>query len=244
MRWRGLARRAIPFMVAAAGGFLLAYLIVAFIIFPATLIPSDVKIPNVVGMRYSDASKRLRESGFAVARGESRYHADAPAGTVLGQNPVAGGVEPKGTEIVLDLSRGQRKAEVPGVIGMSQAQAEAVLQNAGLQVGEVSEREASLPRGQILASQPVAGERVALSSVVDLVISTGPATVEVPDVVGQAYADARSLLGQLGLKVGGVVTDSLSPMPVNTVLAQTPAAGQAVAGGTEVSLTIAGRARQ
>ena len=242
MNWRGLSRRAIPYLASATSGFLLAYLIVAFILFPATLIPSDVKVPNVVGMRYADATKRLRQSGFVPSRGESRFHADAPAGTVLGQAPGPGGLEPKGTEIVLDLSRGQRKGEVPHVIGMTREQAQLALEAAGLGIGTVGEADASLPRGQVIETRPAPGERVPVPSAVNLIVSTGPAMVEVPDVVGQPYAEARALLGQLGFKVGDVTVDSVSRMPMNTVVAQTPAAGRPVQGGTGINLTIAGRA--
>ncbi len=63
-------------------------------------------------------------------------------------------------------------------------------------------------------------------------------------MVGQTYAEARTLLGQLGLRIRNVTVDPVSPMPLNTVVAQTPAAGRAVEGGTGVDLIIAGRTPQ
>ena len=46
MSWRGRLRRFLPYLISAVGGFLLAYLIVAFFIFPSGVIPEDVRVPN------------------------------------------------------------------------------------------------------------------------------------------------------------------------------------------------------
>lgn len=241
MKWRGGARRAIPFVIAATAGFVFAYLIVAFFVFPATIIPSDREVPNVVGMAYDEATKRLTEDGFRAATGEQRFHASAPAGTVLEQEPPAGANEPKGAEVVLHVSSGQRRGEVPNVVGMTRQQAELAVENVGLEVGAVEEIRANTPRGTVTASRPVAGTRVTIPSSVTLIVSVGPASVDMPDVVGENYSRARTLLEQLGLRMGDVTVDSTSLAPGNTVIAQTPAAGRAVGAGSRVALTVSGR---
>ena len=90
MTLRGTARRSIPYLVAIMSGFLLAYLIVAFFIFPAHLVTSDTKVPNVVGQPYEAAAAQLQKLGFTAQRGEQRFTAGAASGQVLGQNPSAG----------------------------------------------------------------------------------------------------------------------------------------------------------
>jgi beta-lactam-binding protein with PASTA domain len=241
VRWRGGARRAIPYVIAATAGFVLSYLIVAFFVFPATIIPSDRKVPNVVGMAYDEAVKRLTSDGFRAATGEQRFHASAPTGTVLEQEPPPDAVEPKGAEIVLHVSSGQRRGEVPNVVGMTRQQAELAIENAGLDVGDVEEIRANTPRGTVSASRPVAGTRVTVPSSVTLTVSVGPASVDMPDVVGENYSRARTVLEQLGLRIGDVNVDSTSLAPGNTVIAQTPAAGRAVGAGSRVALTVSGR---
>ena len=59
MSFRTSLRRSLPYAVTIIGGFLLAYLIVAFLIFPSGVIPGDAKVPNVGGLLYDDAAKRL-----------------------------------------------------------------------------------------------------------------------------------------------------------------------------------------
>jgi beta-lactam-binding protein with PASTA domain len=241
VRWRGQARRTIPYLVAATAGFILAYAIVALFVFPSELISTDTKVPNVLGLRYDDAVKELETRGFVAVRGAERYHGSTPAGTVLQQAPVPDAVERRGTNVELEVSRGQQMGEVHLLAGLTRAQAETAIERAGLAVGSVLEANSESPRGQVLASRPRGGERVTVPSAVDLTVSRGPATVQVPDVMGQSIDAARTLIIQLGLKIGQVTVDSTSPQPPGTVIGQTPNANQTVPGGSGVTLRISAR---
>ncbi|MGI9076865.1 MAG: PASTA domain-containing protein [Gemmatimonadaceae bacterium] len=239
MSWRGVARRSLPFLITGTVGFVIAYLIVAFFVFPATIIPTDTKVPAVIGLTEDSAERMIAKAGFRPATREKTYHASAPEGTVVRQSPAPKSLEPKGAVVALDISLGQRKEEVPTVVGMTFAQAQLALDNAGLEVGERSEIGNEAPRGQVLASDPPAGTGVPVPTAVNLMVSAGPATIEVPDVTGQTASQARSLLGQLGFRPS-VKVDSFSSMPANTVVAQSPAAGKTTKAGTRVVITISG----
>ena len=244
MSWRAWPRRLLPYIIAATAGFLIAYLIVAFFIFPAGLIPEDLKLPNVVGMSIEDAQTALGKAGFKVTIGEERYNADAPKGVVLSQSPPAGSREMEGSKVLLAVSRGQRTSDVPTLIGMSRESAMLAIENAGFTVGEVTQRQTDEPPGEVLESRPRAGERVAVPATIDLVVSAGPSTVSLPNLVGRPYAEARRMIEQLGLRVGSVTIDSLSLQQPDYVSGQDPAAGQTVASGARVSLTIAAKLAQ
>ena len=239
MNWRATSRRLLPYALVAAGGFLLAYLFVAFAIFPPQIIPDDVKVPQVVGLLYDEAVTRLEAAGFKAKTGEERFVELAPKTTVLAQSPPPGATEPRGTEVVLDISAGQRQLQVPSIVGLAQSVAEDAIEKAGLEVGDVTERESQSARGAVLETSPAVGTSVAPSTRIDLVVSSGPPAVNAPDVVGQSYASARAMLEQIGLKVGDVTTDSLSTAAPQTVISQTPAAGARVAPGSKISLSIA-----
>ena len=103
-------------------------------------------------------------------------------------------------------------------------------------------RESNAPRGEVIAVEPVAGTVVPIPTAVRLTVSTGPATIEMPDVTGQAYPQARAFLEQLGLRPRPPAFDSTSVMTDYTVLAQSPQAGARVMPGAAISLTVAGRA--
>jgi eukaryotic-like serine/threonine-protein kinase len=239
VNWRASSRRLLPYAVVAAGGFLLAYLVVAFLIFPPQLVPDDAKVPQVVGLLYDEAVTRLEAAGFKAKTGEERFVELAPKSTVLAQSPPPGASAPRGTEIVLDVSAGRRQLQVPSVVGLTQSLAQDAIEKAGLEVGDVSERESQSARGAVLETSPAVGTPVSPSTRVDLVVSSGPPAVEAPDVVGQSYSAARSMLEQVGLRLGDVLTDSLSTSAPQSVISQTPAAGTRLIPGSRVSLTIA-----
>ena len=238
MNWRATSRRLLPYAMVAAGGFLLAYLVVAFLVFPPQIVPDDAKVPQVVGLLYDEAVTRLEAAGFKAKTGEERFVELAPKTTVLAQSPPPGASEPRGTEIILDVSAGQRQLQVPAVVGLTQALAQDAIERTGLEVGDVTERESQAARGAVLEANPAAGTPVSPSTRVDLVISSGPPAVNAPDVVGQSYSAARAMLEQVGLQLGDVTTDSLATGISQTVISQTPAAGARVAPGTRVSLSI------
>jgi beta-lactam-binding protein with PASTA domain len=240
MRWRVRMRRLFPYLVAAAGGFLLAYLLVFFFVFPTSLVPDDAKVPNVVGLLRDDAARRLRAAGFEAARGEEVFHAAAPTTTVLRQDPGPGGVEPKGTKVILDVSAGQRSASVPDVVGMTRPEAEAALTSAGFDVGEVVERGSNSPRGAVIGTSPAAATTLTIPAPVTLVVSSGPSAVTVPDLVGRPLAEARAMLEQVGLAAMPPTVDSLSAFPADVIVAQSPAAGSAVPNGSRVRVTVSG----
>ena len=108
MSTRTKFRGSLPYAIAIVGGFLIAYLIVAFVIFPSGVIPGDAKVPNVTGLLYDDAAKRLGEVGFKALRGESRPHAASPKETVLEQEPRSGTRDEEGTVVTLVVSAGQQ----------------------------------------------------------------------------------------------------------------------------------------
>jgi beta-lactam-binding protein with PASTA domain len=235
------ARRLLPYVIAAAGGFLLAYAIVFFFIFPARLVPEELKVPNVLGLTYDDAVHKLNAAGLKAEQGESRFNVGSPKSTVLQETPAAGAPASRGSKVVLDVSAGERRTEVPNVVGLTQEQAQLTIEKVGLTMGDVTLRESPLPRGEVLSSTPVAGTQAVLPSIITLVVSSGPSSIAVPDLVGQPFAQAKATLEQLGLRTAVIEVDSASADPEGTIMSQSPAAGANVDAGTGVSLKVAGR---
>jgi len=236
--WRALPRRAFPYLIAAVGGFLIAYIAVFLFAFPAEVLPDDGILPKVVGKTFEDASAILQKTGFVARQGESRFHKNIAANIVLQQDPPAGSRQKRGTSVVLALSAGQKTAEVPVTSSMSQQQARIAIENTGLTMGSVSEQLSDSPRGLVVSSSPPAGTKLDLPGTVDIVLSKGPATVQVPDLYGRSVGEARSMIEQLGLRVAGISRDTSSLQPENTIIRQLPAAGQTVSAGGPVSLTV------
>ena len=78
--------------------------------------PSLASLPNVVGLAAEDARADLDRRGFQVIE-VTAFNEDVPAGTVLGQEPLAGAVVDRRSVVVLRISRGVEIAPVPPVVG-------------------------------------------------------------------------------------------------------------------------------
>lgn len=104
MSWRGAARGTIPYAVAAASGFLLAYVLVYLFVFPSRLVPDDRPVPDVRGQLEADAEQTLRAAGFAPQSGGPRVNASVPAGTVLDQSPAPATQKPAGATVTITVA--------------------------------------------------------------------------------------------------------------------------------------------
>jgi eukaryotic-like serine/threonine-protein kinase len=238
VNWRGVPRRAFLYLLAAATGFLAAYLILFIFAFPAEVIPDEAQVPNVVGMTFDRAARALGRAGFTTVEGESRFHRVVAAGVVLQQDPPADSRQKRGIEVRLAVSAGQRSSAVPQLTGMTEQAARIALANTGFELGTINRQNSDNPRGMVFMSDPPPGAQVQLPAAVNLVISEGPAIIIAPDLIGRTLPEARSLLEQIGLRLGNVSRDTNSFQVENTVIRQVPAGGQPVTAGGTVNVVV------
>src|SRR5919112_2552638 len=173
MSWRTRFRGSLVYLVAIVAGFSLAYLVVAFVVFPAGVIPRDVKVPNVTGLAFDEASQRLAQAGFKAEQGEQRYNSSAPKMTVLEQSPPPGAREGVGAKVTLIVSGGQRMVTLPTVTGMTRVEAQVLLEKEGFEVGEVAQAQSTAPPGSVIGTRPASSSAVSVPSTVAIVIITG-----------------------------------------------------------------------
>jgi beta-lactam-binding protein with PASTA domain/tRNA A-37 threonylcarbamoyl transferase component Bud32 len=129
--------------------------------------------------------------------------------------------------------------EAPPLVGLSQREAVAAIDAAGLTVGEVTERFDAEPFGTVLEQSPAADILLRSGGSVDLVLSQGLEMTIVPvEVVGLSQDEAEVLLAERKLVVGDVVTRD-GNIPEGTVLGISPQPGSQVPAQSEVTLTVA-----
>jgi len=129
---------------------------------------------------------------------------------------------------------------VPRLRGMSEAAASNDLGADQLALGTVTNAASTtVARGEVIATSPAAGTKVAIRSRVDLIVSSGPPRVVVPILQGLSVAAASNLLGTHQLVLGAVSYQTSTNVPSGDVLATLPAAGTEVAPGSAVALVIA-----
>jgi serine/threonine-protein kinase len=98
-----------------------------------------------------------------------------------------------------------------------------------------------VPEGQIIGQSPAAGREVQSGTSVGVTVSSGPLTVEIPDLVGTLHKDARNILDAAGLGLGAVERVSSDEGAEEKIVKQHPAVGSRVERGTPVRVTVAQR---
>ena len=106
MSWRERTRRLMPYVVTAIAGFTIAYLILFLFVFRPSVLPSNERVPDVVGMDYERARERLSRAGFEAEMGPLRPDPIVAKGGVIEQSPRAGGILEEGGKVVLSVSAG------------------------------------------------------------------------------------------------------------------------------------------
>ena len=199
-----------------------------------------VKAPDVVGDDADDAEDRLKDVGLVPKRTE-QVDAKIEAGKVISQNPVGGTEVGEGSEVTIVVSSGKETKAVPDVTGREYGEAANILGRAGFEVKRTNEASNSVEEGKVIRTDPQAGSKVAVDSVVTVVVSSGPEQATVPNVIGLSEDDARKALEDAGLRM--VVGGSRLATADNDgkVVAQNPGGGTKVEPGTSVTVTI-GRA--
>lgn len=195
-------------------------------------VPQLVVVPSVIRMTPEEARGTLGNARLAIVVAPLRVPSGIEAGLVATQSPAAGVRMAAGSQVTVELSGG-RQVIVPKVVGLTQAQAVAQLDAAGL-VSKISIRDGE--RDEVLDQSPEPGARVFAGSTVALTVSTR--TVVVPSIINLTIGFARARLTPLGLilEVESLDTDDPRPLPGGgTILSQFPKAGTRVAPGSVVT---------
>jgi serine/threonine-protein kinase len=157
-----------------------------------------VTVPDVTLRDPAEALVMLQDLDLKV-RQEDVASPDVPEGLVASTDPEAGTEVDTGSFVTLFVSTGPSSVSVPRVVDTSESQARALLQQAGLLVGEITfEASATIEEGTVLAQSPAPGEVVGAGSAVDLVVSAGTDTLTIPDLGGRTEDDALFQLSQAG----------------------------------------------
>jgi serine/threonine-protein kinase len=129
---------------------------------------------------------------------------------------------------------------IPILEGVEQASAETRLTALGLTPIIEEEMSADVAAGRVIRTDPPAGEQVdpLTDPEVTVFVSTGPDEVSVPEVRGLAREDAITELENAGLVISTFETDHDPDIQADRATKTEPAAGEAVAPGSEVVLYI------
>jgi len=156
-----------------------------------------IAVPNLSDKSVSLASAEIDSITKDVVIREEFSSAFAK-GQVIGTEPVAGILVPKGTQIVLVVSKGKELVQVPKVIGVDLVTATAKIIGAKLVVGKVTQWfNSEYPIGVVYENSGSDGTKLPVSSGIDLKVSLGA----IPIVAGLQTEIAKAALEAAGLTV-------------------------------------------
>ncbi|MCL1891598.1 MAG: Stk1 family PASTA domain-containing Ser/Thr kinase [Coriobacteriia bacterium] len=189
--------------VAAA---LLIIIVAALIIinpFGAPPEPEDgeVLVPSVTRMTLEEATEKLEDAKLEVGEVEEEYSDTIEEGEVISQDPRAGEPVAEGSKVNLVVSKGADLIEMPELLNLSQAQAEARLKELGLDYTIEQKSDPDVDEGKVCGQSVEAGEKIRPTLRVTVFVSSGPGSVNAPDVRGLSKADAKAQLETAGFKV-------------------------------------------
>jgi len=194
----------------------------------------EVEVPNLIGMQKSEAIEAITASNLTV--GEiTEETSDSPPGIVISQSITAGTVVEIETPIDLVVAK-PKLVKVPNVIGKNLEDAEKIIKEAKLKIGEIKEKESEEPQKTVIEQNPETGKEVPINSTVDLVVAK-PKLVKVPNVIGKNLEDAEKIIKGAKLKIGEI-KEKVSEEPAGIIIEQTPRAGEKVPMNTAVDVTL------
>ncbi|MFN8026169.1 MAG: PASTA domain-containing protein [Acidimicrobiia bacterium] len=187
-------------------------------------------VPDVAGKSPEEATALLQAAGFLVAQ-ETPYDETVPAGQVIGTDPKAGTGTPRDSTVKLLVSNGPAPVGVPDVSKQTYDQAAAALTGLGFTVVRADVFDNTIPKDQVVGTDPAAGTAATKGSQVTINVSKGPELIAVPSLVGKTLEAATAQLQGLGFQV-----DTQSYLPGRVVRASDPAAGTQLTKGSKVTL--------
>ena len=140
-----------------------------------------VVIPNVNNMTLDEAEKELRKLGLGIKLDEE-YNADIEKNRVVYQMPEAGNNAKEGDVITIVLSKGPNHSSVPNIVGKSLSEAENILKENKLSLGNIKyEYNNTFEKGIVIRQSPKSGTEIGSEgSKIDVVISQGQEEIKKP----------------------------------------------------------------
>src|SRR5215472_4673774 len=134
---------------------------------------------------------------------------------------------------------GCAKVSVPNVEGLTQDAASTTITGVKLKVGTItSQTSNTVVAGKVISQEPASGSSLTAGSAVNLVVSSGPEMVPVPNLDGLTQDAATTAVTEAKLKVGTITQQASNTVVAGNVVSQDPANGGSLLPGSAVNLVI------
>jgi beta-lactam-binding protein with PASTA domain len=202
--------------------------------------PPAVAVPSLTGMTCPEAENVLHSHNLVGSCGTGQYSPTVTTGVLLTWSYKTS-TDPKqapyGSTINLVPSTGHAPVDVPTTITQTDTfgEAQAALVAVGLTATQASHTSTTVAAGDVISTNPPDGQPAPYGSTVTVTVSSGPPTVQVPNVFQDTVSQATAALQGVGLTVSGAYGPNAGS-PQAMVLSTDPGQGQTVNSGSSVAL--------
>jgi len=200
----------------------------------------EIAIPNVINKPLAVAQNILLDRGLTPIVSSEAPDAKIPLGHVVFQNPAAQSVVREGRNVYLVVSGGEQLVAMPNLRGRSLRDAKITLEQLELRLGLVTDEASDLPPETVIAQGIPVGKRIPAHTSVQVSVSSGVEIQqkEVPYIIGMSLSEAQNKLLDAGLNVGKITYRESKNLLPNTIVNQSPLAGDIVSANTPIDITI------
>ena len=199
-------------------------------------------VSDFSGLTADEVALEVEPNSWSLTVSEEYVDGTVP-GQLLSQAPEAGTLLPPGGGISLVYSLGPKLRVVPQMVGLDETEVRAAIEDVNLTVGSIAEQSnEDVEVGIVLEAtidgvpaQP--GSEFLTGTTVDLLISSGPAPREVPQLAGLSVEQARIALEDKDLLL--TVTEQFSDsVPEGLIIGNDPGAGASIPRGATVTVSV------
>ena len=200
----------------------------------------ETVVPDVVGMKDTDAIELLQNSGFEPLVIDTTYGESYPEGIIFLQKPADKKIVKVGRKIYLFVSGGAHVVSVPQLVGKTMLDAKFALERIGLKLGRVTQLPSDKPKDMIFDQQFVEGTTLNKGQTVNISVSAGRSggSIIVPNLIGKSLTQAESILTSKSLLIGKINFQTSQTLLPNTILDQYPSGGNKLNPGEKVDLFV------
>lgn len=236
--WRKYAR----YSAIVLGALACIVLLFDYVVMPWYVgLGNFVRIPNVINEDVADATRSIEAQGLYVQVSGDYYHNSIPKGRVISQLPFPSSQVKSGRRVYLTVSKGRESLLMPNLVSLSLREARIQLIRLGIDLADVRYAHNDSIRINTIMAQSIPSKTpIASNQKVDVTVSLGPELVYIlmPDLVGLPLETAEQRLLEANLILGAIATNPNETFLPNTVIAQTPQAGDSVAMGARINISI------
>jgi serine/threonine-protein kinase len=214
--WIGIALLLVLLLATGIGYFLFGR--------PLPNLGASIVVADYTGMTQAQAQQEVVNAGLRTRFTSTASETVLPD-HVVRQNPAPGTKVEKNQVVELFISNGKPLAGLGDVRGYTAIDAERTLQQAGFAV-TVRRRFDNTAKDNVIDQIPKPESKVREGSRVTLIVSNGPAPIQIPNFVGMTVSAAQTLANKLGVTLD--TSQTIEGTPADTIASQDVAQGATV----------------